>query len=49
MMGMQPANVYEIDLPLERQPIADDRIHGEIGTRDKSAEVVAMLKAIGRK
>ena len=47
--GMQPANVYEIDLPLERQPIADDRFYGEIGTREKSTEVVAMLKTIGRK
>ena len=45
--GMQQASVYEIDLPPERQPIADDRIHGEIGREKPSAEVVAMLKAIG--
>jgi hypothetical protein len=47
--GMKPANVYEIDLPPERQPVADDRIHGQIAKRDPQleAEFLAMLKACG--
>jgi hypothetical protein len=39
----------EIDLPPERQPVADDRIHGQIAKRDPQleAEFLAMLKACG--
>jgi hypothetical protein len=46
--GMRPGSIYEIDLPPERQAIADDRtVHGEIGREKPSAEVLAMLRAIG--
>jgi hypothetical protein len=47
--GMKPANVYEIDLPPERQPVADDRIPGEIAKRDPELEkaIADMLKACG--
>ena len=46
--GMEAASVYEINLP-ERQPVADDRIHGEIAVRDPKmeADILAMLKACG--
>lgn len=48
--GMEAASVYEINLP-ERQPVADDRIYGEIARRDPEVEkeVAAMLKACGFK
>jgi hypothetical protein len=49
--GMEAASLYEIDLPLEREPVVDDRIHGEIAKRDPKmeAEFLAMLKACGIK
>src|SRR5262245_18501258 len=31
--GLLGACLYEIDLPRERQPIQDDRIHGELATK----------------
>src|SRR5262249_5849279 len=44
--GLIAACLYEIDLPRERQPIHDDRIHGEVGKRERSRETEAMLEAI---
>ena len=46
--GMEPATVYEIALPRERQPVVDDRIHGEIAEQKKSAvELEALRKYLG--
>src|SRR5262245_16867459 len=44
------AAVYEIDLPRERQPIHDDRIHGELAKPEKtSLELEGMRKYLGLK
>ena len=46
--SVKSAAVYEINLGPDRQVIpTDDRHHGEIGREKPSAEVVAMLAAIG--
>jgi hypothetical protein len=46
--GMEAATIYEIDLPRERQPVVDDRIHGEIAEQKKtSVEVEAMRRYLG--
>jgi hypothetical protein len=51
--GMQPACLYEIDLPRERPPVPDDRtIRNDItdAEREKAkAEVAAMRKHLGMK
>jgi hypothetical protein len=36
--GMEPATLYELNLEVERQPAADDRIHGEIAKRNPEME-----------
>jgi hypothetical protein len=42
------AQIYEIDLPRERQPVVDDRIHGEIAEQKKSeVELEALRKYLG--
>jgi hypothetical protein len=49
--GMKLANVYEIYLPRERQPVADDRavISGGIGGKEKTSfEVQQVLRYLGR-
>jgi hypothetical protein len=47
--GMEPAYLFEIDLPQERPPVPDDRtIRGDITDREK-AEVAAMRKHLGMK
>jgi hypothetical protein len=48
---MKLANVYEIYLPRERQPVADDRavISGGIGGKEKTSfEVQQVLRYLGR-
>ena len=47
--GMEAATIYEIDLPRERQPVVDDRIHGdEVAEQKKSAvELEALRKYLG--
>jgi hypothetical protein len=49
--GMEPATVYHLEIPLERQPIADNRIRGELADPDKktSAEMEGMRKYLGLK
>jgi hypothetical protein len=47
--GLEPAGIWELDLPRDLQPIPDDRIHGEIATKEKLPEVEAMMKAIGHR
>jgi hypothetical protein len=49
--GWKLASVFEIDLPRERQPVADDRtIRGELATKEKSSvEVEAIMKYLGWK
>jgi len=45
-MGL--VNNFELPLPAERQPIQDDRIHGELATkREMSVEERGMRKALG--
>ena len=41
------ANTYEVDIPTPRTAVPDGRIAGEIGREKPSAEVEAMLKAVG--
>jgi hypothetical protein len=46
--GWMSAQIYEIDLPRERQPVVDDRIHGEIAEQKKSeVELEALRKYLG--
>jgi hypothetical protein len=46
--GWMAAQIYEIDLPRERQPVVDDRIHGEIAEQKKSeVELEALRKYLG--
>jgi hypothetical protein len=48
--GMLGATIYEIDLPRDRPPVADDRIiHGEIAADRKktSVEVEGMRRYLG--
>ena len=49
--GLMAACLYEIDVPRERQTIVDDRVNGEVATKDKGrpSEVTASLKALGYK
>jgi hypothetical protein len=51
--GMEAATVYQLDLPRDRQPIADDRVKGtvsEYNRREKTpAEVEAIRKYLGWK
>jgi hypothetical protein len=49
--GLEPATIYKIEFPGERQPIHDDRtIRGEIsGKRKPKSEVELMLKGLGYK
>jgi hypothetical protein len=45
--GWKLASVYEIDLPRERQPVADGKIQGEIANREeekKNAMQVALMR-----
>jgi hypothetical protein len=42
--GLMAACVYEIDFPRERQPIVDDRIQGEIATREKPSWELEQLR-----
>jgi len=42
--GMLGACLYEIDLPRERQQIIDDRIRGEIATKEKTPYEVEQVK-----
>jgi hypothetical protein len=44
--GMQPAGLYELSIPLDRQPVVDNRIRGEIAGKE-DAEVAAMLRSWG--
>jgi hypothetical protein len=47
--GMEAATIYEIDLPRERTPVVDDRLHvDEIAEQKKtSVEVEAMRRYLG--
>src|SRR5262245_42174677 len=46
--GLIAACLYEIDLPRERQPVLDDRHHGEIVKPEKTDhERMALLKYLG--
>src|SRR5262249_6585248 len=47
--GWHSANVYEIDLPRERQFVHDGRIHGELADREKKQAEVDILKYLGWK
>jgi hypothetical protein len=46
--GLIGACLYEIDLPRDRQPVVDDRIHGDVvdNKREKNHEVEKMLESI---
>jgi hypothetical protein len=44
--GLEPATIYKIEIPLERQPIVDDRPRGE--TREKTSyETEQLLRYLG--
>jgi hypothetical protein len=52
--SFEPAAVYELDLPKERQSVLDDRsIRGEVSSPEEkkqvAAEIAAYRKAIGLK
>ena len=48
--GMAAASVYEVNLPAERIPVFDDRIHGEVAKAEKtSLELEGMRKYLGLK
>jgi hypothetical protein len=44
--GMKAASAYEIDLPRPRQPVVNNRVHGELADKE-DAELAAMLRGWG--
>jgi hypothetical protein len=47
--GLEPASLYEIFLEPDKQPIADNRIHGELASSDAKSdyEVEMLMKYLG--
>jgi hypothetical protein len=45
----RPASIFEIDLPRERQPIPDDRVHGELASSASkpSYETEQLMRYLG--